>query len=108
MVVALRDKFSTNTPDEEWIQTLADEGNWVVITRDKFKKGMEPEVLRRAGLIVFLLSKNWGHHKFWDNAHQLVRWWPAIIDLSERLEGGAAYEVPCRFSGKGKFKQLIL
>lgn len=108
MVVALRAKFPANTPDEKWIQALADEGDWVVITHDKFKKGMEPEVLRRAGLIVFLLGKSWGHHKFWDKAYQLVRWWPAIVDLSERLEGGAAYEVPYRFSGKGKFKQLTI
>jgi len=108
MVVALRAKFPANTPDEKWIQALANEGNWAVITHDKFKKGMEPEVLRRAGLVVFLLGKSWGSHRVWDKAHQIVRWWRAIIDQSERLQGGAAYEVPYRFSGKGKFKQLTI
>lgn len=107
-VEALKDKFPPNTPDEAWIQALADEGDWVVISHDKFRKAAEPEVLRRAGLIVFLLGKTWSKVTFWDKAYQLVRWWPAIIDQSERIAGGAAYEVPYRFSGKGKFKQLTL
>jgi len=107
-VEALKDKFPANTPDEVWIQALADEGGWVVISHDRFRKAAEPEVMRRAGLIVFLLGKSWGNVAFWDKAYQLVRWWPAIIDQSERIEGGAAYEVPFRFSGKGKFKQMTL
>ncbi|PIP02706.1 MAG: hypothetical protein COW18_14035 [Zetaproteobacteria bacterium CG12_big_fil_rev_8_21_14_0_65_54_13] len=107
-VIALRDMFPANTQDTEWIQTLADEGGWVVISQDKFKKSMEPEVLRRAGLIVFLLGKSWKDQNFWSKAHQLVRWWPAIIEQTERLEGAAAFEVPLRFSGKGKFMQLKL
>jgi len=107
-VVALKDKFPANTCDEEWIQALADEGDWVVISHDKFNKGLEREVLRRAGLKVFMLNKSWGPHKFWDKAHQLVRWWPAIVAQAERLEGAAAFEVPWRFSGKGKFRQMTL
>jgi len=107
-VVALRDKFPPSTPDAEWIQALASEGGWVVITHDRFRKAMEPEVLRRSGLRVFLLGKSWGSHQFWDKAHQLIRWWPAIVAQAERLEGAAAFEVPWRFSGQGKFKQLTL
>jgi len=106
-VEALKNKFPANTPDEIWIKQLADEGGWVIISHDKFRKAAEPEVLRRAGLIVFLLGKSWGNIRFWDKAYHLVRWWPAIMDQSERVSGGAAYEVPLRFSGKGKFKQLI-
>lgn len=34
-VVALRDKFSTNTPDEEWITALSADGHWVVISGDR-------------------------------------------------------------------------
>jgi len=87
---------------------LAAEGGWVIITHDRIRKAMEPEVLRRSGLIVFLLGKSWGSHKFWDKAHQLVRWWPAIVEQAERLEGAAAFEVPWRFSGRGKFRQIML
>lgn len=69
MVIALRAKFQENSPDEEWIQSLADEGDWVVISHDKFNKGLEREVLRRAGLKVFMLNKSWGPHKFWNKAY---------------------------------------
>jgi len=107
-VEALKDKFPANTPDEVWIQALADEGDWVVISHDRFRKAAEPEVLRRAGLIVFLLGKTWGKVTFWDKAYQLVRWWPIIIEQAERLDGAATFEVPYRVSGKGKFKQIKL
>lgn len=104
----LKDKFPANTPDTAWIEALAKEGDWVVITHDKFNKGLEREVLRRAGLKVFMLDKSWGNHQFWEKAYQLVRWWPAIIDQSERLKDGAAYQVPWKFSGKGIMRQITL
>lgn len=107
-VVHLKDKFPASTPDVEWIEALTKEGDWVVITHDKFNKGFEREVLRRAGIKVFMLDKSWGNHDFWEKAYQLVRWWPAIVDQSERLKDGAAYQVPWRFSGKGIMKQITL
>ena len=51
-VVAERDKFPENTPDTDWISALADEGGWVVITRDKLSKGLEREALRRAAVAL--------------------------------------------------------
>lgn len=100
----LKDKFPANTPDTEWIEALAKEGDWAVITHDRFNKGLEREVLRRAGLKVFMLDKSWGNHKFWDKAHQLVRWSPSIMDQSERLDGGAAFRV--RWNFNGRFEQI--
>jgi len=107
-VTWLKKKFAANTPDTEWITSLSAEGDWVVITHDKFNKGLEREVLRRAGLKVFMLDKSWVNYAFWEKAYQLVRWWPAIVDQSERLKDGAAYQVPWRFSGKGIMKQITL
>ncbi len=104
----LKDRFSPNTPDSEWIDALAGEGGWSVITHDKLNKGLEREALRRAGLIVFFLDKGWSNHPFWDKAHNLVRWWPRIIEQSEGIKGGAAFKVPYNFSGKGQFEQVIL
>ena len=107
-VTHLREKFRPNTPDAEWIEQLSAEGNWTVVTHDRLKKGMEREVLKRAGLIVFMLDKSWGNQKFWEKSHQLIRWWPAIIYQSEIVSGGAAFGVKWQFSGKGKFEQLTL
>lgn len=106
-VTCLRDKFPANTPDAEWIVALSGEGGWAVITHDRFNKGQEREVLRRAGLIVFMLNKSWSSQRFWNKANQLVRWWPRIVEQAEGVRGGAAFSVSWKFSGKGKFEQIV-
>lgn len=104
-VIALRDKFKPNTPDVEWITALAnDDEDWTVVTHDRLNKGLEREVLRRAGLRVFMLDKSWKNHDFWETSVQLLRWWPRIIDQAEGISGGAAFRVRWRISGKGKFE----
>lgn len=107
-VFHLCEKFDRSTADSKWIEVLSNEPGWVVVTHDNLNKGLEREALRRAGLIVFLLDKSWRNHRFWDKSHQLIRWWPAIVDQSERISGGAAFQVPWNISGKGKFKQIKL
>lgn len=104
----LREKFAPNTRDSDWIEALAQESGWSVVTHDKLNKGLEREALRRAGLIVFFLDKGWSNHQFWGVAHNLVRWWPRIIEQSEGIRGGAAFKVPFNFSGKGQFEQVKL
>jgi predicted nuclease of predicted toxin-antitoxin system len=105
-VIHLRDHFPANTPDTEWVTKLSQEDGWVVVTHDKFNKGVEREVLRRAGLKVFLLDGSWKHHQFWEKAIQLTRWWPRIIEQAGGIRGGAAFRVPWNFTGKGQFGQL--
>jgi hypothetical protein len=105
-VFHLRNKFAQDTADSDWIGSLSQEGGWSVITHDKLNKGLEREALRRAGLIVFFLDKGWANHTFRDKAHNLVRWWPRIIEQSEGIKGGAAFKVPYNFSGKGQFEQV--
>lgn len=108
-VFALRDKFDRDTPDVEWIHALDEEGGWIVISHDRFKKGsLEKEALRRAGLKVFVLAKQWNKHSFWDNSVSLIRWWPTIIRTAEVLEGGAAFDVPWKLTGQGKLRQANL
>lgn len=104
----LRDMFPAETADSAWIDALSGESGWSVVTHDKLNKGLEREALRRAGLIVFFLDKGWSNHTFWDKAHNLVRWWPRIIDQSGGMRGGAAFKVPYNLSGKGQFEQVVL
>ncbi|PTB21610.1 hypothetical protein C9I57_08250 [Trinickia symbiotica] len=96
-VAHLKELFPQDTGDSVWIDALSNERGWSVITHDKLNKGLEREALRRAGLIVFFLDKGWSNHQFWDKAHNLVRWWPRIIDQSEGIKGGAAFKVPLQF-----------
>ena len=107
-VTHIRTKFPEGTTDPEWIGVLAGEGGWVVITRDKLSKGIEREALRRAGLLAFMLDKSWSRQTYWSIAHQLVRWWPRIVEQAQGIEGGAAFKVPWTFRGKGRFEQIRL
>ena len=98
-----------NTPDVIWIGALATEGDWCIITQDRLtKKSLEKEALRQSGLIAFILAKGWSGLKEWDKAWHLVRWWPRILTQAALVKGGAAFQVPVRFSGKGKFTQIRL
>jgi hypothetical protein len=110
VVVHLKEKFDQRTADIEWISSLADEGGWAVVTRDRAmsRHPVEQEVLRRSGLTVFMLAKAWGSQDHWNIAAALVRWWPKILEQAVLVEGGAAFEVPFGFSGKKRLKQIRL
>nr|WP_239056750.1 hypothetical protein [Wenzhouxiangella limi] len=102
----LTQRFSRSTPDHEWISALATEGEWIVITQDRFKKNdLEKKVFRESGLTAFFLMKGWSSLTYWEKSWKLVRWWPAVIDQAERVQPGASFEIPVNFSGNGKFRQ---
>lgn len=105
----LRDMYPPDCKDEVWIDGLAKDGGWTIVSQDRFDKNdAEREALRRAGLVVFALAKGWNDHKHWDKAQNLIRWWPAIMDQASKIKGGAMFRVPWKFSGAGKFEQIKL
>lgn len=107
-VIHLRDRFPRETPDHIWLNTLADEGGWVIITQDRIgKNDLEREALRRTGVVTFVLKKSWSSQKFWDKAHNLVRWWPRIAEHASGVRKGV-FRVDWRFSGKGRFETFIV
>ena len=97
-VVALRDKFAASTSDIDWIEALAGERNWVVISQDHFTKreGLEKEAIIKSGLTVFCLKKGWAGLRYWEKAHNLVRWFPEIANQAERITGGGSFWVPLK------------
>jgi hypothetical protein len=105
-VVHLRDRFQANAPDVDWITALGQEGAWVIISGDPriSKNRHEREVWRQAQLTTFFLAKGWMTIGFWEQAANLVRWWPKIVEQAHLVQAGAVFEVPIRF-GSGKFKQ---
>ena len=108
-VYALTDKFPANAKDADWITTLADEGDWIIISQDRFRKGnTEKEALRRSSLTVFFLARQWSQEKYWAKAHNLVRWWPSIMDQAELVTGGSAFKVRWAHGAKAKFEQATL
>lgn len=106
-VVHLRDRFAPNTTDHEWIDALATEGGWIVVSQDGFRKNdLEREALRQSGLTIFVLQRQWTQHRHWDKAHNLVKWWPIILDHSRKMKRGGAFRVPWRLMGCGQFEQI--
>lgn len=106
-VLSLKEKFAANTSDVDWIGALQAEGDWVVISQDHFRKGnLEKKAFRECGLPIFCLARQWSAEQYWSKAHNLVRWWPAIIRQAEQISGGAAFRVPWRFTKPGKFEQI--
>lgn len=109
VVSHIREKFPEGTPDVEWIYGLAVEKDWAVVTQDRLTRNpLEKEALRRSGLTAFILVRGWAHHKEWEKAAQLVRWWPRIMEQADLVRGGAAFQVPWRWTGKGRFQQIRL
>jgi len=107
-VIHLRDRFARDAKDHDWIKELGEEGRWVVISQDAFRKNdIERKALRDSGLTTFVFHRQWAERQHWDKAQNLVKWWPAILDQSRRVKGGAAFRVPWRYSG-GKFEQIPL
>ncbi|MPQ66811.1 MULTISPECIES: hypothetical protein [unclassified Pseudomonas] len=106
-VLPLREKFDQGASDIHWISELKAEGRWTVVSQDKFTKGdAERKVFRECGLPIFCLAKQWGQESYWSKAQNLVKWWPAIVQQSELISGGAAFRVSWRFTAPGKFEQL--
>jgi hypothetical protein len=107
--IHLRDRFPPNIKDHDWINALAQDGDWVVISQDGLQKNdLEREALRQSGLIVFALHKQWAGQSHWPKSQNLVRWWPSILAQSQKIRGGAAFRVPWRHSGGGRFDQIRL
>ncbi|WP_395699933.1 hypothetical protein [Aquabacterium sp.] len=98
-VTHLRDKFDPSTPDEQWLRTLADEGDWVVVSKDGFKKSDgEKHLVHRAGLAVFVLAPAWAKQKHWECTVQIIRWWPKLVDTAALAR--AALRVPWNVTSK--------
>lgn len=107
-VFHLTDRFEKTAADADWLNTLGAEGNWIVVSHDKFRKGkLEMRALQRSGVKAFILEKAWSNHRFWEKSYNLVRWWPAILEQAQRAHGSLVLLVPWQFSGKGKFKQPL-
>jgi hypothetical protein len=108
-VTHIRDKFPTDIDDVDWINALASEGGWVIISGDVriSRNKTEREAWLRSNLVAFFLSKTWSNHKFWDKTWRIVRWWPQIIQQASLVSPPAGFEIPLNY-GSGKFDSISL
>jgi len=114
-VHALRDRFPEAIADEDWIPVLQRDGQWMILSRDRFSKTTrtgiaERALLRHRHLTVFVLDKGWGAFQPWELFWRLARWWPTLVQTAVSIAGGTGYQVPKNFPGhrQRKLKPLWL
>ena len=100
-VIHLQDRWRPDTDDKVWIPELAREGGWAIISGDRFRKS-ERKIFIDAKLTTFFYSRALANAKLWEQAHRVIRYWPAIMEATALVEPGALFEIPFRLSGRFK------
>ena len=105
-IVHLSEKFErSDVKDVDWLRTLGEEGNWVIVSGDPriSKSKADRRAWHESGLTAFFFGKGWSSLSYWKQAADIVRWWPEIVLESRRTEQGTGYLIP----KKGKKFQTI-
>lgn len=106
-VIHLSDRFSRQIDDRAWIDALAAEGGWTVISADRriYRNRLEREAWRRSRLVVFFLAPQWSKARSTEIAWRLLRWWPRIREQVAIVAAPAAFELPFAY-GAGRLRVL--
>lgn len=104
-IVHLREKFSSDTKDEDWIRTLAVEEDWIIVSGDpRITRGKtEREAWRESRITAFFFGHGWSSRSYWNQAEDIVHWWPRIVLEAEKAPRGKGFLIPL----KGKEFQVL-
>lgn len=99
-VFHLRDRFAPDTPDVEWMNALATESNWIILSADTAisRNPHEVEAWKRAGHPIFFFKHSWLQQTFWLQASRLFHLFPEILRHAQKARPGDSFLVP--FKGK--------
>jgi hypothetical protein len=91
-------RLKPTSSDIAWIKLLAEEGNWIILTKDKniMKKPIEKAAFAKAKLTGFFLDNTWSKFDFWMQLSKLAAIMPKIIELAETSPHGVCYKVPIK------------
>jgi hypothetical protein len=94
-VTHLKERFRADTPDEVWMQALASEKEWVIVTADTSigKNPHEIVAWKEAGHTIFFLKPGWLKLSFWEQAQKFVKCFPQVLELSERAKRGSSFVI---------------
>lgn len=97
-IVALRERFKEDTPDEVWLPTLAEETEWIVVSGDQniVRNKQQRQVWARTGLTTFFLMSAWtkGGVRLLEMSWRLIKRWPEIVELARTSRPGTCFLVP--------------
>lgn len=105
----LREKFAPDVTDIDWINRLATEGGWTIISGDIriTRNRHEREAWLQSGLVGFFMGKSWRSLTFWEQTWRFVRWWPNVVQQAQLVKPPAGFVIPVNF-GSGKFDSITL
>lgn len=95
-ILHCEDLFGRGTPDEKWLQELAQMGDDVAaVSRDRniLSNAVERMALADGGLPFVNLKSGWGNLDFNTLAWKLVRAWPAVSEAVTTAKVSRIYEV---------------
>ena len=100
-IAALRDKFSPNVADVDWITVLDREGGWAVLTQDLRirTRPHERAAMDRARIVFFFLAGAWRKFTVEETAARLIRLIPKMAAQTELAERGR-FELPINAGSK--------
>ena len=88
--------FERGTPDVVWIENLSKDGDWVIISKDRFKKG-DPEILayKQANITTLFLDKEWNKNSY-EQTIRISNKWQQIIETIGNQKHPYLWEIPWR------------
>jgi hypothetical protein len=100
-IVALRDKFSADSTDVDWITALDREGGWAVLTRDIRirQRPHERAALDRSRIVYFFLGGAWRKFTVEETAARLIRLIPKMAAQTDLADRGR-FELPINAGSK--------
>ncbi len=102
LVVALRDRFPAETLDVDWIENLAEEGGWAVISGDVRITSRLAERLawHRSHLKGFFLAPSWSKLASIEKTARLLLWWPTMEIQECLVAPGAIFQLPLKIGSR--------
>lgn len=101
-LVPRKEKFSgtENKLDEDWIRVLGEEGDWVIVSADLAipRGGVTKLAWKQANLTSYFLAGDFAGRPRWTQAHELVRWFPILLEHLKTAPPGSGWRLP--FLGK--------
>jgi len=100
-IVALREKFTANTADVEWINALSAEGGWAALTAERRLKTRPHErlALERSRIVFFFLTGSWLKYSVPETAWRLIRLVPLMAKQSAIADRGL-FDLPVHAGSK--------
>jgi hypothetical protein len=102
-IMALRDKFPTDTPDVDWLRTLDRERGWAVLTMDLRirTRPHERAALDNSAVVYFFLAGSWRKCSVEEQAWRLIRLIPLMATQTDIAERGR-FDLPMHPGSKSR------